>query len=155
MNSRLTNDLYDAFQKGQIDRWDELIDDDVLTNSPGALGIQGRTPLKAWAQNFVKLAHRIDLVDEHLALDQSGNGRGFITFTLHWKHAENFLGVAPTGREGTSVETLILTIRDSKVVRIDVADNSLDLVLYMWQRGWPYPHNWRPKPIVTGVTLES
>ena len=37
------------------------------------------------------------------------------------------MGLAPTGREGTSVETLLLTIRAGRIVRIDVADNTLDL----------------------------
>jgi hypothetical protein len=36
-------------------------------------------------------------------------------------------------------------------VRIDVADNSLDLVIYMWERDWPIPHNIRPEPIAVGV----
>jgi hypothetical protein len=99
----------------------------------------------------VALGYRIDLVDEHLALDEHGTGRGFITFCLHWKHAADFGGLAPTGREGTSVETLLFTITGNQIVRIDVADNTLDLGIYEWERGWPIPHNIRPQPIVTGV----
>jgi hypothetical protein len=96
-------------------------------------------------------AYQIDLIDEHLALDRGGNGRGFITFNLHWKHASEVFGLKPTGREGTSVETMLLTIAHGKVTKIHVGDNSLDLVLYMWERGWPHPHNVRPEPIVRGV----
>jgi hypothetical protein len=59
--------------------------------------------------------------------------------------------LAPTGREGTSVETLLFTITGNQIVRIDVADNTLDLGIYEWERGWPIPHNIRPQPIVTGV----
>jgi hypothetical protein len=49
------------------------------------------------------------------------------------------------------VETLLLTINRGKVTRIDVADNSVDLILDLWQRNWPYPHNIDPKPLVAGV----
>jgi SnoaL-like protein len=148
----LTRTLYDSFQKVEIDLWDAIIADDVLTNSPGGANIKGRAPLKAWATAFAgTLAYQIDLVDEHLALDGAGDGRAFITFNLHWKHNQDFMGLAPTGREGTSVETLLLTVRANKIVRVDVADNSLDLALYLWDRGWPHPHNWNPPAIVTGV----
>lgn len=148
----ITRELYDAFQRVEIDRWDAIIAEDVLTNSPGALAIKGRAPLKAWAAAFASaLAYQIDLVDEHSALDASGNGRGFVTVNLHWKHAKEFMGLAPTGREGTSVETLLLTLRANKITKIDVADNSLDLALYLWDRGWPHPHNWVPKPITAGL----
>jgi hypothetical protein len=43
------------------------------------------------------LGKRIDLVDEHLALDSDGNGRGFITFNLHWKHDEPFFDTTRPG----------------------------------------------------------
>jgi hypothetical protein len=147
----LTRDLYEAFQRAELDGWDAIISDDVAINSPAGYGMRGRKVLKDWARNFTDLAYRIDLVDEHLAVDGNGSGRGFITFTLHWKHTKDFLGLAPTGREGTSVETLLLTIERGQVVRIDVADNTLDLAIYEWQGGWPVPHNVRPDPIVEGV----
>ena len=76
---------------------------------------------------------------------------GFITFVLHWKHTKDFGGLAPTGREGTSVETMILTIEAGKVGRIDIADNTLDLAIYEWERGWPVPHNVRPEPPLEGL----
>jgi hypothetical protein len=147
----ITRQVYDAFQRAELDRWDAVIADDVLINSPAGYGMQGRDALKTWARPFLKLAKRIDLVDEHITLDDAGNGRAFITFVLHWKHTDEFFGLAPTGREGTSVETMLLTIRDSRVDRIDVADNTLDLVLYLWDRNWTHPHNIRPEPIVVGV----
>lgn len=150
--SSLTYELYDAFQRAELERWNAIIAEDVLTNSPGKLGMKGLRPLQTWAEAFARtLAYRIDLIDEHLALDAAGNGRGFITFNLHWKHSADFMGIAPTGRKGTSVETLLLTIRNNKIVRIDVADNSLDLAIYLWGRGHPHAHNWRPDPIIAGV----
>jgi hypothetical protein len=148
----LTSELYDAFQRVELDRWDALVAEDVLVNSPAGFGLTGRAALKDWAEGFVTaLGYRVDLVDEHLALDDRGNGRGFISFNLRWKHRGDFFGVAPTGREGTSVETLLLTVREGLVTRIDVADNTLDLVLYLWDRGWPHPHNIEPDPLVVGV----
>jgi hypothetical protein len=147
----LTRDWYEAFQRAEFDGWDAILSDDVLLNSTVAVGVRGLRTFKDFARQFTDLAYRIDLVDEHLALDDDGNGRGFVTFNLHWKHTKDFGGLAPTGREGTSVETVLLTIEGNTVVRIDVADNTLDLVLYMWQRGWPIPHNQRPDPIVEGI----
>jgi SnoaL-like polyketide cyclase len=147
----ITREVYEAFQRVELHRWDAVIAADVLVNSPAAFGLTGLDALKAFAVGFTDLAWRIDLVDEHLALDGHGDGRGFITVTLHWKHTKDFGGLAPTGREGTSVETLLLTIRDHRVVRIDVADNTLDLAIYEWERNWPVPHNVRPEPLVAGV----
>jgi hypothetical protein len=147
----LTREIYDAFQRVEFDRWDPLIAEDVVINSPAGRNLRGLDTLKAFAAQFTDLAYRIDLVDEHLALGSDGDGRGFITFVLHWKHAKDFGGLAPTGREGTSVETMIMTIAAGKVARIDIADNTLDLAIYEWERGWPVPHNVRPEPIVAGL----
>ena len=147
----LTHEIYEAFQRAEFERWDGLITQDVAINSPAGYGMSGLQVLKDWAANFTDLGYRIDLVDEHLALDDQGNGRGFITFCLYWKHVKDFLGMPPTGREGTSVETMLLTIRGGKVTRIDVAGNTPDLVLYEWERGWPLPHNVKPPAIVEGV----
>ena len=44
-----------------------------------------------------------------------------------------------------------ITIVENKIVRFDVADNTLDLAIYEWDRGWAIPHNIHPQPIVTGV----
>jgi hypothetical protein len=63
---------------------------------------------------FAQLAHRIDLVDEHLALDEAGDGRGSSRFSLYWKHQKDFFGLVPTGREGTSIETAIFTIAGTR-----------------------------------------
>jgi len=147
----ITREVYEAFQRVELHRWDAVIAADVLVNSPAGFGLNGLDALKELAVGFTDLGYRIDLVDEHLALDDQGNGRGFITLTLHWKHTKDFGGLAPTGREGTSVETLLLAIRGNKVVRIDVADNTLDLAIYQWERNWPAPHNVRPEPLVVGI----
>ncbi len=147
----LTRQIYDAFQRVQFDRWDAVIAEDVLVNSPAGRGLSGLAALKDFATQFTDLGYRIDLVDEHLAVDDGGVGRGFLTFVLHWKHTSDFGGLAPTGREGTSVETMLLTIEQYKVTRIDVTDNTLDLAIYEWERGWPIPHNVRPEPIIEGI----
>src|SRR5262245_17552301 len=73
----LTYDIYDAFQKQELDRWNAVIAKDVLIDSPAGRGLRGLDALKGWAAEFGGgFAYRIDLVDEHLALDESGNGRG-------------------------------------------------------------------------------
>jgi hypothetical protein len=147
----ITRELYDAFQRVEFHRWDPIVSEDVLLNSPAGRGIRGLETFKDFAVQFTELGYRIDLIDEHLALDENGTGRGFVTFCLNWKHTKDFGGLAPTGREGTSVETMLLTIVENVITRIDVADNTLDLAIYEWQRGWPIPHNVRLEPLVTGI----
>lgn len=144
-------ELYDAFQSSEFDRWDALVAEDVLVNSTMARDIQGRENLKGWASQFVNsLQARVDLVDEFEAIDTEGNGRAFFTINLNWKHAEEFMGLQPTGREGTSIETMLLTIQNGKVVRWDVADNTVEINLYFWERGWAIPHNVHPETLVIG-----
>jgi hypothetical protein len=50
-----------------------VIAEDVAINSPTGYGVSGLQVLKHWARNFTDLGYRIDLVDEHLALDDDGN----------------------------------------------------------------------------------
>src|SRR5262249_10851968 len=122
----LIRQFYETFQRAEFTQWDEMIADDVLLNSPAGLGVRGLKAFKEFARQFTDLGYRIDLIDEHLALDANGNGRGFITFLLHWKHTREFGGLAPTGREGTSLETILFTIQNQKITRMLVGDNSLD-----------------------------
>ena len=143
--------FYEGFQRAEFQRWDAVVAEDVRINSPAGYGMTGLKLLKDWAASFVRLGYRVDLVDEHLALDADGNGRGFVTCLLHWKHVADFLGLAPTGREGTSIETMIFTIENGVITRIDVASNTADLLIYEYERGWPLPHNVRVDPIVAGV----
>jgi len=159
IESTITREFYESFQRVDFDRWDAIFAEDVLINSPAGLGMRGLDGFKRFAQQFTDLGYRIDLIDEHLALDEDGTGRGFITFCLNWKHTKDFGGLAPTGREGTSVETALLTIVEHKITRFDVADNTLDLALYEWQRGWPVPQSVHPEPMIVGIdrreTVES
>jgi hypothetical protein len=102
MNDTTTNSLtyefYEGFQRAEFHRWDAILAEDLLLNSPAGFGIRGLKRFKEFAVQFTNLGYRIDLVDEHLALDVEGNGRGFITFCLHWKHMKDFGGLSPTGR---------------------------------------------------------
>lgn len=150
--SNLLREFYDAFQTGELDRWDPIVAPDVVTNSSAKFDNRGIDALKTWARGFHEgFAPRIDLVDEIDAIDEEGNGRAVATINLNWKHVGDFFGLAPTGREGTSIENLILTVRDGRVTRIEVADTTLDLVIYMHESGWRFPQNLRPVPIVRGV----
>ncbi|TQV73476.1 hypothetical protein FKG94_17395 [Exilibacterium tricleocarpae] len=92
------------------------------------------------------------MVDYINAIDENGDSRAVMTVNLYWTHVQPFFDVLqPTGRKGTSVENLILTAKDSKVVRIEVADTTLDLVIYMHENGWAFPQNIQPKPIIEGI----
>jgi hypothetical protein len=144
----LIRELYDAFQRVQFDRWDAIIADDVLINSRAG-SIRGLKTLKEFAAHVTGLGYRIDLVDEYLFLDQQGNGRGFITLMLHWKHTRYFAGLAPTAGEGKSEETMLLTIDSHKIVGID------DLAIYEWERGCAVPDNARSEGIIVGTGLPS
>lgn len=147
----ITRAFYEAFQRAEFDRLDAIIAEDVLIHSPAVLGVRGLRTLKNFALEFTTLGYRIDLVDEHLALDEQGTGRGFITWCLHWKHSKDFGGLAPSGREGTAVQTALFTIVEHRITRIDLTDHTLDLAIYEWERGRAIPHNIRPEPIVTGI----
>ncbi len=146
-------EVYEAFQTGELDRWDAVIDRDVVTNSSASFGNVGIDRLKTWANEFlVAFAPRIDLVDYINAIDESGNGRAVATVNLNWQHVEPFFDVLqPTGRTGTSIENLIMTVNNGKVTRIEVADTTLDLVIYMHENGWVFPQNIRPEPIIRGI----
>lgn len=148
----IAREVYDAFQRGEFDCWDAVIHPGVVTNSSAKFGNVGLDALKQWASSFLTaFSAQIDLVDEILAVDSNGNGRAVATINLHWKHVGDFFGLSPTGRTGTSIENLIMTVKDGKVTRIEVADTSLDLVIYMHERGWVFPQNIRPIPIIEGV----
>ena len=94
--SLVTREFYAGFQRVEFNRWNPIIAEDVLINSPAGFGLRGLATLKEFAAQFTDLGYRVDLVDEHLALDEQGTGRGFITFVLHWKHTKDFGGLAPT-----------------------------------------------------------
>ena len=150
-NSSITREVYEAFQRGEMLRFDAVIAPDVLINSPGGFGMQGIDALKGWGGAFLKAFQpRIDLVDEYDGT-KNGEGRAFITVNLNWKHVEPFFDIKPTGREGTSIETFLFTVKGGKIVRWDVADNTADLVYYLTDRGWPSPHNVHPEPLVKGI----
>ena len=148
MTNSITRTIYDGFATNRLELWDGLIHPDVITNSPLGQGFVGIVALKGWASEFHRaFAPAIDLVDE-FATDT----RAVITVTLHWQHVGEFFGVKPTGRTGTSIETFILTLKDGVVTRWDVADATLDLVVYLVaERGFTYPQNIIPTPIVKGT----
>jgi hypothetical protein len=139
--------IYEGFAQNDLKRWDPVVHPEVVLYSSGAWGVPGIDGLKAWATAFhTAFRPRIDLVDEFAAGD-----RAWIMISMHWKHDfGEFFGVKPTGRAGTSVELFLFRVRDGQVVQWNVADNSLDLGLYLWERGFPLPHNIVPPTLVEG-----
>jgi len=125
----LTRELYDAFQRVQFERWDAIIADDVLIRARAGYAVSGIKTLKQFAAHVTDLGCRIDLIDQHFALDPQGNGRGFLTFMVSWKNRKDFGGLESAGWTGPSEETMLLTIRGRRIVRID------DLAVYEWDRG--------------------
>jgi hypothetical protein len=143
----LTMDIYEGFAQGQLDRWDAIIHPDVLINSPAGRDIVGREALKAWVQAFISAFRpRVDLLDHYVAGD-----RALLTINLHWTHnGSPFFGIEPTGKSGTSVETLILRSNDGLVTHFDVADNSLDLAIYLHEQGMALPRSVTPPALISG-----
>ncbi|MDJ0709552.1 MAG: hypothetical protein QNJ14_04130 [Woeseiaceae bacterium] len=146
-------EVYDAFQTGELERWNAVMHADVVINSSAGFGNTGIDAAKTWANEFlVAFSPRVDLVDFIDAIGDDGDGRAVISFNLNWKHVEPFFDVLqPTGREGTSIENLILTVKDGLVTRMEVADGTLDLVIYMHENGWAFPQNIRPEPLIRGI----
>jgi hypothetical protein len=143
----LTQAIYEGFSQGRLDRWDAYFDSGVLINSPAGRDIVGLEALKAWVQGFLSAFRpRVDLIDHYIAGD-----RALVTVNLHWKHdGTSFFGIEPTGTSGTSIETFLLRLKDGRVTHFDVADNSLDLAIYLHEKGMPMPNKVTPPALISG-----
>jgi len=143
----LTLAIYEGFAHGRLDHWDAFFHPDVLINSPAGRDTVGRDALKAWVQTFLSsFKPRVDLIDHYVAGD-----RALVTINMHWRHdGEPFFGIEPTGASGTSVETFILRLKDGLVTHFDVADNSLDLAIYLHEKGMPLPRAVTPPALISG-----
>ena len=83
----ITREIYEGFQRGELERWDAVISPDVNVKSPGlrepVKGIEG---LKKWGSEFLKaLGPRVDLIDEY-----EGSGRAFIAVNLTGSTSNHF-----------------------------------------------------------------
>lgn len=126
----LTRALLHALQNVEPTAWDAIAADDVLISSPAGFGMRGRAALKSWAVALARaLGCTIELTDEHMAVDQDGDGRGFVTLTLNCKCDQELLDQAPRAYVWTSSETLLLTFESYRLVRIYIAGETLDLAL--------------------------
>jgi hypothetical protein len=136
--SDIALEIYKGYALDELERWDAVIHPDVQANSPAGRGVVGRDKLKAFNQAFITAFRpRTDLIDRYISGD-----RGLVTVNLHWTHDGGpFWGIEPTGRSGTSVETFLLRLEDGLVTHWDVADNSLDLAIYLHEQGLDMPRN--------------
>lgn len=147
-SERIGRQIYKGFNERNLDFWDEVIATDVEVRSTvGSMPIIGLEALKNWAAQFQSgFQPRLDLVDEIY-----GVNRATIAVNLNWKHDKQFFHLEPTGRIGTSIEYFILWITDGKVTRFWVADQTMDLTMYLTcERGMHYPQNFVPEPIIRG-----
>jgi hypothetical protein len=143
----LTMEIYEGFALNQTERWNAIVRSDVMTNSPAGRDIAGREALQSWIKAFHGAFDlRVDLIDHYLA----GN-RGLVTVNLHWKHDRApFFGLEPTGRSGTSIESFILQLEDGLVTHFTVADQSLDLAIYLHEQGMEMPSRAIPPALIAG-----
>ncbi|MDN4040031.1 nuclear transport factor 2 family protein [Massilia sp. YIM B02443] len=146
-DTSLTLAIYEGFAHDRLDRWDAIFHPDVVINSPAGRDVVGRDALKAWIGAFIAAFRpRVDLIDHYVAGE-----RALLTINLHWQHdGAPFFGIAPTGVGGTSVETLMLRLKDGLVTHFDVADNSLDLAIYLHERGMALPRQVTPPALIAG-----
>jgi hypothetical protein len=145
--SHISMEIYKGFALQEFDRWNGIIHPDVKSNSPAGRDIVGLQTLKDWNKAFhTAFRPRVDLVDHYVV----GN-RGLVTVNLHWKHDGGpFNGIAPTGKSGTSVESFLLRLENGQVIQWDVADNSLDLAMYLHDQGFPLPTFVTPPALIKG-----
>lgn len=150
-SKRIGRQIYTGFNERKLELWDDVIASDVqLRSTVGAQPQYGLAALKAWSAEFHKAFQpRLDLVDEIY-----GVHRATIAVNLIWQHVDEFFGLTPTGRKGTSIEYFILTHTEGKVTHYWVADHSLDLAAYLThERGLHYPQNFEPQPIIRGIEV--
>jgi predicted ester cyclase len=145
--SGLTMEIYEGFKLNETERWDAFVHSNVVTNSPAGRDIVGREALQDWIKAFHEAFDlRVDLIDHYLVGD-----RGLVTVNLHWKHDRaSFFGIDPTGQSGTSIESFILQLQDGLVTHFTVADQSLDLAIYLHEQGMEMPSRATPPALIAG-----
>jgi hypothetical protein len=143
----LTMEIYEGFALNQTERWNAIVHSEVVTNSPAGRDIVGRAALQDWIKAFHgAFTLRVDLIDHYLAGD-----RGMVTVNLHWTHDRAaFFGIEPTGQSGTSIESFILRLKDGVVTHFTVADQSLDLAIYIHEQGMEMPSRVVPPALIKG-----
>lgn len=143
----IAKEIYEGFALNQTDRWDAIVHPDVITNSPAGRDIVGRDALKGWIKTFHRAFElRTDLIDHYVLGD-----RGLVTINLHWTHNRGpFFGLQPTGQSGTSVESFLLGLDDGLITSFTVADQSLDLAIYIHEQGMEMPRRVTPPALIKG-----
>jgi hypothetical protein len=139
--------IYEGFAHARLEGWDAIFHPDVAINSPAGRDVVGIDALKTWVGAFIaSFRPRVDLIDHYIAGE-----RALLTINMHWKHdGAPFFGIVPTGASGTSVETLMLRLKDGLVTHFDVADNSLDLAIYLHEQGMALPRLVAPPALIAG-----
>jgi hypothetical protein len=143
----VAKEIFEGFAFNQTERWEAVVHPDVVGNSPAGRDIAGLAALQSWIRAFHEAFDlRIDLIDEFVIGD-----RGMVTVNLNWKHDRApFFGLKPTGESGTSIESFLLKLTDGKVSSFTVADQSLDLALYLHAQGMEMPSRVRPPALIEG-----
>lgn len=143
----LAKEIYEGFALNQTERWDAIVHPEVITNSPAGRDIAGRDALQGWIKAFhAAFELRVDLIDHYVAGD-----RGLVTVNLHWVHNRGaFFGIEATGQSGTSIESFLLGLTDGLVTSFTVADQSLDLAIYIHEQGMEMPSRVEPPALIKG-----
>jgi hypothetical protein len=111
--------------------------EDVELCTPLGWPVQGRAALLAFVDQFhaANPGMRVALHDEFYA-----DGRACWRVRLHFHNTGPFYGLPPTGDRGAMTETHSLTLRDGRIVRHVVGDNTFHMPyqeLVEWRMDFP------------------
>ena len=106
-------DVFETLEHGRLDTLDALVDPDYVGHDPSepeeVRGVEG-------VKEMIEASRRawnLRVTIEH----QFADGDFVATrYTAHGRHDAEFMGIAPTGREGTASGICISRFRDGKIV---------------------------------------
>ena len=126
-----------AFDRRDLPELEAIYAEDVELYTPLGWPVRGRTDLLAFVDQFhtANPSMRVALHDEFYA-----EGRACWRVRLHFHNTGPFYGLPPTGDRGVMTETHSLTVRDGRIARHIVGDNTFHMPyqeLVEWRMDFP------------------
>jgi len=130
-----------AFDARDLDAFDELFTQDTEVYTPLGWPVAGRDAVKAFVDEFhaSNPGLHVTLHDEFASRD---GARVCWRIRLHFHNTAPFFGNPPTGDRGVMTETHAITLRDGRIARLVVGDNSFAMPhqeLVSWRMDFPTP----------------
>ena len=129
----------DAFDRRDVAALEAIYAEDVELYTPLGWPLRGRAALLAFVEQFhtANPGMRVALHDEFYA---PGGERACWRVRLHFHNTGPFYGLPATGDRGVMTETHSLTLRDGRIARHVVGDNSFHMPyqeLVEWRMDFP------------------